>query len=117
MRRATLGLLLIVCTAVFTLPAGLLAALFLGLRIGLAVMIVGWLVLLPLFILIGLYVSGRSIQTVTERVEYDPVRELKRRYVSGEIDEEEFDRKLAMLVDEDTKQHRRDALEFDNLER
>lgn len=111
MRRATLGLLLIVSIAVFTLPAGLLAALFVSLRIGFAVLIVGWLVLLPLFVLIGLYLSGRSFRSVAEGVERDPVRELQRRYVNGDIDEEEFDRKLAMLVNADGEEDSTTQLE------
>lgn len=92
--------LITVLIAVTTLPAGLLALLFVGLQAGLAVFIIGWLFLVPVIPLsVGIY---RAI-TDTERPDNEAaaLAELKRRYAEGELDEQTFAMQVERLLEID----------------
>lgn len=69
------------------------------------VAIVGWFLLTPIFLFWGeeiaewLYGDGtESASAPTRDTENDALEELKRRYASGEISEEEFERRLERLL-------------------
>lgn len=88
--------------AVGTLPAGILAALFLGLTEAAVVFVVGWLLLVPVFGVLDDAV-GSDDESASERNEAsvegdDPLEALKARYARGEIDEAEFEARLERLV-------------------
>jgi len=110
--------------AVVTLPAGILAALFISLPVALAVFVVGWLLLTPASaILFGPPTPGPSgspepveqeieghvreqiKQRVSEKIDEpersktDPVEEIRRRYAQGEIDEAELEQRLDALLE------------------
>lgn len=88
--------LLTTLVAVLTLPVGLLTAMFVGVRPAAVVFIVGWLLLVPLIpILGGLLLHGPEAGEASS----EPLTELKRRYASGEIGEEEFARRVERLLE------------------
>ena len=96
--------------AVVTLPAGILAAMFVGGTAAGVVFVVGWLLLVPLFGMLS--DRATSPEEVNEWVEVaeaaqdlddgdtseDPLEALRERYARGELDEAEFERKLERLV-------------------
>lgn len=89
--------------AVVTLPVGVLFALP-GLEgVTAAVFMIGWFLLVPILLFWGEEVAdllvGERGDDVAAAV--DPVTELQARYARGEIDEEEFDRRLSMLLESD----------------
>jgi hypothetical protein len=125
--------------AVMTLPAGILAAIYLGLSTALAVFVVGWLLLTPASaILFGAptppappgqtqmwddeevdkLVQERMKEEMEEaigesdgRSSVDPVEELRNRYARGEIDELELERRLdALLETEDVDPENEEAV-------
>jgi hypothetical protein len=104
--------------AVVTLPIGVLAALFVGLPVAIAVFVVGWLLLVPATAILfpPEVVTGAGVpQGVDEMIEeeigqslgespsdeeqFDPVEELRGRYARGEIDEQELERGLEALLE------------------
>ncbi len=93
--------------AVLTLPAGILAAIFLGLEAAGVVFVVGWLLLVPLFDLLGGRVAadtGTDEDAVHDEAapagseEDDALTTLRERYATGEIDDIEFERRLEGLI-------------------
>lgn len=116
--------------AVATLPAGLLAGMFMGGGAAAIVFIVGWLLLVPVAAILagmlsdpakeierakemGDLVAGLDDSETTsddERQE-DPLEALRRRYAKGEIDERELERGLeALLETEDAHATDTDAI-------
>lgn len=111
--------------AVVTLPAGLLAAMFIGLQAAAVVFLVGWLLLVPATaVLFGpqwLGAPGGATATsgsgavddlVREEVAQalaetgnearsgtDPIDEIRRQYAEGKIDEAELERRLEALLE------------------
>ena len=101
-------------TAVTTLAAGILVAIFLGGTEAAVVFVVGWLLLVPLFGVL----SGAGVGTTPEEVERwmdvaeraermeegdesadeNPLELLRDRYARGEIDDVEFERRVERLV-------------------
>ena len=68
-----------------------------------ALVIVGWFLLVPLFLFWGeeiaaWYFEEREPRAPTVEREDDALEELKRRYAEGKIDDEEFERRLERLV-------------------
>lgn len=61
--------------------------------------IVGWFVLTPLVLLVGVPFGGDE-EAVDER---DPLEKLRDRYAAGEITEAEFDRKVERLLETDVE--------------
>lgn len=86
--------------AVVTLPVGMLALLFVGLEAALTVFIVGWLLLVPVLPL-GAAIYSVLSDSEAESVdnESEALTELKRRYAAGELDEEEFARRVDKLLE------------------
>jgi len=101
--------------AVVTLPVGILTGLFVGFQAAIAVLVVGWLLLVPaaavLFTPMG--GSGEKVsQEVNELVQeeikqsvrdtseqsVDPIEALRQRYARGEIDEQELEEGLEALL-------------------
>jgi len=93
--------------AVVTLPAGILAAVQLGLTAALVVFVVGWLLLVPASALVVDPNPAREIETgIEDTIERestdegnDPLETARRRYARGEIDEAELERRLAALLE------------------
>lgn len=101
--------------AVATLPVGILTAVFVSLTAALAVFVVGWLLLVPVFGILsdgpgtteterttGLsseQTAGESGEDGHEDAARDPIEELRERYASGEIDELELERRLDALLE------------------
>ena len=96
--------------AVVTLPAGVLAAIFLGGSAAIAVFVVGWLLLTPVSAVLfdssaptpgPVQGEDRVKQQVDtgERSSEDPVEKLRERYARGEIDEAELERRLDALLE------------------
>lgn len=89
--------------AVLTLPLAMLAGV-LGLDAAAsAIVVVGWFVLTPVFLLFGRDIAAFAFSDAEETTESeagrsDPLAELKGRYARGEIDEAEFERRLDRLV-------------------
>lgn len=131
--------------AVATLPAGILAAIFLGLPTALAVFVVGWLLLTPASAVLfgvpanpGPGAAGARDEEVEELIKErmkaelregtnresegrsaDPVAEVRERYARGEIDEVELERRLdALLETEDVDPDDEESVEraMGNLE-
>ncbi len=65
-----------------------------------AIAIVGWFLLVPLFLFWGEEIADIALEGDSEPNHSvdDPFEELKRRYAAGEIDDEEFERRLERLV-------------------
>lgn len=84
--------------AVLTLPAGLLALLFWTPTAAAVIFVVGWLLLVPVIPLIALYFSIRDSKVPEESTD-NPVSDLKHRYAAGEIDEDEFNRRIEHLIE------------------
>lgn len=89
--------------AVGTLPLGILTALFVGWKPSVVVFVVGWLLLLPAVNIVGdflgTYTDESSSEDESDVEPTDPLTELKQRYALGEIDDVEFERKVAKLVE------------------
>ena len=104
--------------AVITLPAGILAGLFVGLEAAAVVLVVGWLVLVPASAI--LFGPGSPVGLPTDDLEEaielaeraktlgatggtgdeeDPLQQLRERYAQGEIDEAELERRLEALLE------------------
>jgi len=130
--------------AVVTLPVGILAALFVGLPVAVAVFVVGWLLLVPATAILfpPEMVTGPGVpEDIDEMVEeeirqslgesrsegerFDPIEELRQRYARGEIDEMELERGLEALLetegvdadDEEQIEKTIDRLEGEGLDR
>jgi hypothetical protein len=97
---------LIGLVAVLTLPLGVLVFLTLGLQAAL-VFVVGWLALVPgLGVLRGWLGEEHPAEAAGARTEpgtgstaeTDPLETLRERYARGEIDEQEFERRLEDLI-------------------
>ena len=81
-------------------------ALFAGLEgLAMTLVAVGWFLLTPIFLFWGeeiaawlLEEDGDEVEPTADDPETDALEELKRRYASGEIDDEEFERKLERLL-------------------
>lgn len=77
--------------------------------------IIGWFLLTPLFLFWGediatmLYGPPQDSNEAVQKE--DPVELLKRKYASGEISEEEFERRLDTLLDIDVKLEEADTSE------
>jgi uncharacterized membrane protein len=114
--------------AVVTLPLGILAFLFADWQAAAVVFVIGWFLLVPASaILFGPsweeeMESYADWQETAERVDRaggseatnqsDPVDELRDRYARGEIDEDEFERRLGGLLEtEDVDAADQDAVE------
>jgi uncharacterized membrane protein len=65
-----------------------------------AIAIVGWFLLVPLFLFWGEEIADIALDSDSEPNHSvdDPFEELKRRYAAGEIDDEEFERRIDLLV-------------------
>lgn len=103
-----------ILTFVFTFPLSLLAALFIGLPTAIGMVIIGYLILIPLAMFLG-RVSGdvqitevveatlenRPIDSVTDETQDppDPLETLRDQFANGEIDQEEFERKVDTLLE------------------
>jgi len=104
--------------AVATLPAGILAGLFLGLQAAVVVFVIGWLLLVPGTAVLfppTMITGPGTAEGVDEMVRseirqslngdrsesesFDPVEELRGRYARGEIDEQELERGLDALLE------------------
>lgn len=84
--------------AVLTVPVVALVGLAGFATLSGALAIVGFLILTPLFLLWGDDIANLVFgPEETETV--DPIEAVKARYARGEIDEDEFDRKLDRLLD------------------
>ncbi len=89
--------------AVVTLPILMLAAM-LSVPFGPEfVVIVGWFLLTPVFLFWGEEIAEMVYGPEEPQTEPDPVEVLKRRYAAGEIDEDEFERRLEELMDTDAE--------------
>lgn len=106
--------------AVATLPIGLLTLFFLGWQAALAVFVVGWLLLVPVFGIL-LYVFGdetdessevggqsadiaaavHSAGVADDAPASDPLGALRDRYARGEINDDEFERRVDALLETD----------------
>ena len=90
--------------AVATLPLGILAFVFAGWQLGVAVFVVGWLLLVPVF---GIVTELRESRTESIGDEpsatstTDPLETLRERYARGEIGESEFERRVDALLETD----------------
>ncbi|WP_254864395.1 SHOCT domain-containing protein [Halovivax gelatinilyticus] len=93
---------LVAITAVATLPLGILAFVFSGWQLGLAVFVVGWLLLVPTFAILAGVLEESTSETDRQPAEReDPLETLRERYASGEIDETEFERRVDELLETD----------------
>ncbi|TYL38047.1 hypothetical protein CV102_12625 [Natronococcus pandeyae] len=69
-----------------------------------AIAVVGFLLLVPLFLFWGeeiadlVFEEPAETTSITAEQEDDAIEELKRRYAAGEIDDDEFERRLDRLV-------------------
>ena len=101
--------------AVATLPVGILAAIFLGFTEAAVVFVVGWLLLVPVFAILSNVITGpgppafvqqrmndatqtKATDDSNESDDENPLELLRDRYARGEIDEEEFERRVERLV-------------------
>jgi hypothetical protein len=112
-----LGEAVIALIMVATVPIAALTGLFLGLRVALAVLLVGWFFFLPAAGLVYGMTGGLRISTEADnRVEaemkqaiqerharsgptVDPIQELRQRYARGEIDDLELEQKLDAILE------------------
>ncbi|WP_436908152.1 SHOCT domain-containing protein [Halosimplex marinum] len=90
-----------ILVAILTLPVGLLTALFVGAVPAAAVFVVGWFLLTPVLVTfaeeVGALLPGYGDDEPDEASD-DPLAELKARYARGEIDDDEFERRVERLV-------------------
>lgn len=92
-------------TAVATLPLGILAVTFVSLTAGIAVFVLGWLLLVPMFgvaheTLLSDQDSSPRVETAAaQQASTDPVEELRNRYARGEIDDAELETRLDTLLE------------------
>jgi len=88
--------------AVATLPAGILAAMFLGGQAAGAVFVVGWLLMVPVLGVLAGRADGREESVSASRdvgEEDDALQRLRERYAAGEIDETEFEHRVERLLE------------------
>lgn len=87
--------------AIVTLPIGSLAALVSFEALAGAVFLIGWFLLVPVFLFWGEEIATLIWRDRAEPAtkDIDPVAELKARYARGEIDEREFERRLGVLLE------------------
>lgn len=97
---------LVAIIAVATLPAGILAAVFMDPGTAGIVFVVGWLLLVPVLAILSDYVdpkltsSGAKSASASEsETEDDALQRLRERYAAGEIDEAEFERRVERLIE------------------
>ncbi|WP_435196841.1 SHOCT domain-containing protein [Natronomonas sp. EA1] len=98
--------------AMLVLGAGFLA-LFSGQSWFWMVWVVGFAVLLPIF---AMLVESDETEPDGEP-EATPLEDLKRRYANGELDEEEFERRLERLLETDDESTAREYVERRETER
>lgn len=89
--------------AVVTRPAGILAAIELGLSAALVVFVVGWLLLVPASALVVGPNLARGVEAAIEEdstgEKSGPLETARKWYARGEIDETELERRLAALLE------------------
>lgn len=102
-------------TAVATLPFMILGFIFLGWQVGVAIMAVGWFLLVPVFAILSDRTELNTAEAdewldVTEHADDlgkhasesdDPLQTLRERYARGELDDDEFERALETLLETD----------------
>lgn len=90
--------------AVVTLPVGVLAGVAGIERLTAAIFVVGWFLLVPLLLFWGEEIADWLVDTPEkDDSTVDPVTELQARYARGEISEEEFERRLSVLLETDDR--------------
>lgn len=85
--------------AVGTLPAVVLAGMFVGSTAAGVVAVVGWLLLVPV---LGILADDEEFSFGSddgEESESDPLETLRRRYAEGELTEAEFERRVERLLE------------------
>lgn len=88
--------------AVVTLPAGLLAGLFVSGVAAFTVFSIGWFLLVPAIpIIYALYRTRDQSTSDDPENEHRALEELKRRYAAGEIDEATFEARAERLLELD----------------
>ena len=87
--------------AVVTLPAAILAGLFVGAETAAVVAVVGWLFLVPVLAILNDedIVSVEEEQAEATASASDPLETLRERYARGDIDEAAFERRLERLLE------------------
>ena len=107
--------------AIVTLPIGILSAVFVSLEAAIVVFVVGWFLLVPLLPIVTRELlpalRGAADEQDEETEEPDPVAALRQRYVDGEIDDEEFERRLDRLIDSEDVPAKNDGEAVRALER
>ena len=87
--------------AILTFPIGVLSLFFASFEVAIVVFVVGWFLLVPMIPIVGrevLPAIANRLRGEPESQAPDPLEELRERYARGEIDDEEFERRVERLV-------------------